>query len=121
MQLDILFFYLTSEMRRSKEHPDDYEGFIRIADVENKKHIEKIEVSNVLETFNYLREKFSKFLLSSNHERIPNSKQCFGIMWDDDTSDLVSETSCLTCREIADGIKDYIVFMKQSSRFVKAG
>ena len=116
MQLDVLFFYLKSELRSSG---DDYEGFIRLADAHNKKHIEKLEVSNVLETFNYLKERLFKHCLISNHENIPDSVQCFGIMWDDETSKLISESPCPICKEIVDHIQEYVGYVRQSSRFVK--
>lgn len=119
--IDLLFFYLVDE-EVCLPTSGDVVGYIRIADLNTKKPIERIEVTNIVETF----ERLKKCLLGATeplvHRNCPESNQCFAIRWTDALQNQITAEHdkktevCLLCRDVVQILASYRLFLKQSNR-----
>lgn len=114
--LNLLVFYMVNERHRETD-TEQLLGYIRIADIDKRKTIEKIEVSEVSETFNFLREKLSKMAKPCERNDLPESDQCFAIVWDEELSSKLKAADCPFCKEIDYHVRNYKCFLTQSKRF----
>lgn len=115
--LDILFFYLVEEQKTDEETQSPL-GYIHIADLANKKSIEKIEVSYLVETFFSFQRYLTSIMPEIQHPHQPQSAQCFAVAWDTKVAERFADHSedCLICREIAETINSYCQFLRESGR-----